>query len=93
MNVQITQTFKRAAKKLHRKQVVLLEDAIQQIQNNPLIGDAKVGDLAGIRVYKFHMQHQLILLAYTYDEPEERLILLSFASHENFYDDLKRIIK
>lgn len=57
------------------------------------MGDAKVGDLVGIRVYKFHMQHQLILLVYTYDEPAEELVLLSSASHENFYDDLKRVVK
>lgn len=93
MNVQITQIFKRAAKKLHRNQVTLLEEAIQQIQSNPTVGDAKVGDLAGVRVYKFHMHSQLILLAYTYDEHAQELILLSFASHENFYSDLKKIIK
>lgn len=90
MKVLLTNTFKRAIKKLHRNQISELEKAIQQIQNNPTIGDIKVGDLIGIRVYKFHILHQLILLAYTYDEQSNKLFLLSFAPHENFYKNMKK---
>lgn len=92
MKVLLTNTFKRAAKKLHRKQVPLLEEAIQKIQDDPMIGTLKVGDLSGVYVYKFHIAHQLILLAYTYDEDNEELMLLSFAPHENFYENLKNQI-
>jgi len=90
MKVLLTNTFKRTAKKLHRKQIPLLEEAIQKIQDDPMIGVLKVGDLAGIYVYKFHIMHQLILLAYTYDEDNDELMLLSFAPHENFYENLKK---
>lgn len=92
MKVQLTISFKRLAKKLHRNQIVLLEDAIEKVQNNPTIGELKVGDLAGIRVHKFNLLHQLILLAYFYDE-KEQITLLWFGSHENFYRDLKNQIK
>ena len=46
------------------------------------------GDLAGVYVYKFKIQNQLILLAYEYD-PHTRMLLL-FGSHENFYSDMER---
>lgn len=92
MKVLLTHTFKRMAKKLHRNQVTIVEEAIQQIQNNPLLGESKIGDLAGVRVYKFRLQQQLTLLAYTYDEQKDELTLLSFAPHENFYDNLKNQI-
>jgi mRNA-degrading endonuclease RelE of RelBE toxin-antitoxin system len=92
MKILLTNTFKRASKKLHRNQITVVEKAIQEIQNNPLIGEPKVGDLAGIHIYKFHLLHQLILLAYTYDEQKDELILLSFAPHENFYENLKKQI-
>lgn len=92
MKVLLTNAFKRTAKKLHRKQVVELESAIEKIQSDPMLGELKVGDLAGIRVYKFHIFHQLILLAYLYDEENAELTLLSCASHENFYENLKKQI-
>lgn len=92
MKVLLTSTFKRAAKKLHQNQITILEDAIEELQENPLIGELKIGDLAGVRVYKFYIQRQLILLAYTYNELANELVLLSFASHENFYKNLKKQI-
>jgi len=91
MKTRVTTTFKRVAKKLHQNQIALLEKAIAAIQKEPDLGELKVGDLAGVRVYKFHMLHQLILLAYTYDESTDELILVSFGPHENFYANLKNI--
>jgi mRNA interferase RelE/StbE len=90
MKVFLTNTFKRAIKKLHRKQISILEEAIQQIQSNPMIGDLKVGDLVGIRVYKC-LLHQLILLAYKYNERSDELFFLSFAPHEIFYKTIKKL--
>jgi len=65
-----------------------VDDAIVEIIRNPTIGEAKVGDLAGVFVYKFKCNGQLTLLAYEYDEASRFLRLLG--SHENFYRDLKR---
>ena len=93
MKIHVTNNFKRATKRLHRNQIATLEKAIQAIQSNPVMGDLKVGDLTNVRVYKFRILHQLILLAYTYDEQKGEITLLHFASHENFYDLLKRQIK
>jgi len=80
--------FRRAYKKLHSNEKVEVDDAVAKIVANPEIGDLKVGDLAGIYVYKFKCNNQLTLLAYKYD-PKSRLLLL-LGSHENFYRDLKR---
>jgi len=41
---------------------------VQNIIAKPEIGEAKVGDLAGISVYKFSMVKQQTLLAYQYEE-------------------------
>lgn len=80
-------------KKLHSNQLPKLEEAIKKIQNHPYIGEQKVGDLAGVYVYKFFIFHQLILLAYLYNEQNNELTLFALAPHENFYRDLKKQIK
>jgi mRNA interferase RelE/StbE len=56
----------------------------------PEIGEPKRGDLAGVYVYKFKTNAQLMLLAYEYD-PATRMLLL-LGSHENFYRELKRSV-
>jgi mRNA-degrading endonuclease RelE of RelBE toxin-antitoxin system len=90
MKVFLTNTFKRAMKKLHNNRLPKLEEAIKQIQDNPHIGELKIGNLAGVRIYKFSIFNQLTLLAYSYNEQEDELMMLAFAPHENFYRDLKR---
>jgi ParE-like toxin of type II bacterial toxin-antitoxin system len=84
-----TAIFEKNFKKLHMNQKENIYKAIREIVKNPLIGDQKKGDLSMIRVYKFYIVNQLILLAYKYDA-EESLILVAFWSHENFYRDLKK---
>ena len=80
--------FSRAYKKLHKNQKVDVDDAVEAIIQTPELGEPKRGDLAGVYVYKFKSNSQLMLLAYEFD-PETRLLLL-LGSHENFYRDLKR---
>lgn len=89
MKTVMTGTFRRAAKKLHRNQIKSVEDVIAKIQSEPLLGEMKIGDLAGVRVHKFNLVNQLVLLAYTYNQESDELTLLSLASHENFYKNLK----
>ncbi|MFZ2804462.1 MAG: type II toxin-antitoxin system RelE/ParE family toxin [Patescibacteria group bacterium] len=64
MRILVTPVFERAVKKLHRQQKSDLDTAIHAIAGETEIGEAKVGDLAGIRVYKFRMLNQLCLLSY-----------------------------
>ena len=80
--------FARAYKRLHKNQKVDVDTAIEVIVKSPEVGELKRGDLAGVYVYKFKSQNQLMLLAYEYD-PLTRMLLL-LGSHENFYRDLKK---
>ena len=88
--VDVTQAsaFARTYKKLHLHQKKDVDTAVEVIVSNPLVGDAKRGDLSGVYVYKFKSQTQLLLLAYEFDPQTRHLLLLG--THENFYRDLKR---
>ena len=90
MNIVQTRIFSKAVKKLHKNQKQDLDEAVKAIMNDPSLGEMKVGDLVGIRVYKFKMVKQLTLLAYTFEEDIITLTLLALGSHENFYRDLKK---
>lgn len=86
----LNQFFKRSSKRLHRNQINALEQTIAELKRNPLLGEMKIGDLAGVRVYKFRITNQLYLLAYLHKtNPEPSIILLNLGSHENFHSNLK----
>jgi mRNA-degrading endonuclease RelE of RelBE toxin-antitoxin system len=89
MRVLITATFAKATKKLHAPQKLELDAVLKQIAIDPIIGEAKVGDLLGVYVYKFRLSQQQVLLAYRIMD-QESIKLLTFGPHENFYRDLKR---
>lgn len=88
--VQVLQSavFARTYKKLHKNQKLDVNAAVEVIIKTPEVGEPKRGDLAGVYVYKFKSNSQLMLLAYEYD-PKTRMLLL-LGSHENFYRELKR---
>ncbi len=89
MTIVQTPTFARAAKKLPASGKAELDAAIQDIMSDPVAAEAKKGDLAGIRVHKFHCNRRLTLLACTYHTTADVLTLLALGSHENFYRDLR----
>lgn len=80
--------FKRTYKKLHANQVKPVNDAIRHVLADPLCGEEKKGDLAGVRVYKFRVLDKQFLMAYEFNK--ETLFLLALGVHENFYGDLKK---
>jgi mRNA-degrading endonuclease RelE of RelBE toxin-antitoxin system len=96
-------SFSKFVKKAHKPLQLAIEDATEEVCENPEIGEAKVGDLAGIRVYKFRFNRQEYLIAYRPPSQEARgkvgaveLLMIDFyqvGSHENFYDELKRYLK
>lgn len=89
MRILVTPTFERTVKKLHRLQKAALDEAVRTIASKPEAGEIKVGDLAGVQVYKFRMGNLPCLLAYRVPD-ENTLKLLMVGPHENFYRDLKR---
>jgi mRNA-degrading endonuclease YafQ of YafQ-DinJ toxin-antitoxin module len=90
MRILVAPIFERAVKKLHRQQKADLDTAVRAIVSDTEMGEAKVGDLAGIRVYKFRMVNPLCLLSYRVLD-EDSVKLLTVGPHENFYRDLKRL--
>ena len=93
MIIEQTNHFKRSAKKLKKKSKLFLDEAVKEIINNPFIGTLKIGDLAGVRVYKYKVISSQYLLAYFYNETIKKITLLEIGFHENFYRDLKKQIK
>jgi len=103
MKANFKKPFSQYIKKAHKPLQLAIEDAVEDICANPSIGEAKVGDLAGIWVYKFKFNRQEYLIAYKLPTQEEQdqsicieLLLIDFykvGSHENFYDELKRYLK
>ena len=95
--------FSRFVKKSHRPLQLVIEDAVDEVCADVTIGEAKLGDLAGIRVYKFRLNRQEYLMAYrprslveVVDPPAIEWLIIDFYQaglHENFYDDLKRYLK
>ncbi len=95
--------FSKFVKKAHKPLQLAIEDAVEEICENPEVGEVKVGDLAGIWVYKFKFNRQEYLVAYrppSLDAYRQgvglELLIIDFyqvGSHENFYGGLKRYLK
>ena len=81
--------FEKQLKKLSEKDLVLVEDEIDKVIDNPEIGERKKGDLSYLWVHKFKINGQLVLLGYSWQEAKFELYLLSVGPHENFYDEMK----
>ena len=90
MQVLQTNAFKKAYKKLHKNQLAIVNEALEAIVKSPDIGEKKVGDLSWLRVYKFKLHAQLVLIGYTFEDREIVLTFVAMGSHENFYRDIKR---
>ena len=88
-----TASFDRLAKKLHAKDKKVLDAAVLEVAKNLFIGEEKRGDLVGVFVHKFKLNHQETLLAYKLQPDKKKpteFVLLSVGPHENFYAQLKR---
>ncbi|TET07771.1 MAG: type II toxin-antitoxin system RelE/ParE family toxin [Candidatus Atribacteria bacterium] len=80
--------FKKQKKKLYKKQIKILDEEIRKIVKKQEIGQEKRGALKGVRVHKFHIEKQIFLLAYEWEEDILKLIIVG--SHENYYRNLTR---
>jgi len=82
-------TFKRYVIKMYQQEKEALDEAVQQIISDPSIGEMKVGDLAGIQLFKYKHKVQLYSLAHAYLEKELVLALIEQGTPKNFYRELK----
>ena len=84
--------FERAFKKFFKKEQEIIRAEVLKIQTDPLMGEPKKGSLAGVRVHKFKIHHQLYLLAYEYQPKNTTICLFAIGTHENYYDALERYL-
>ncbi len=75
---------------MHKAEKLALDKAIKEIVLNPFVGELKIGDLAGVQVFKYKHNAQLYLLAYEFIENRLTLTFIEHGTHENFYRNLKR---
>ena len=90
MHLTLTPRFKKTVKKLNVKFQEFIKNILTLIEINPKIGTLKKGKLKNIRVYKFNYLKEEYLIAYT--ENKEIIIILKLDTHENFYDELSKIV-
>jgi len=90
IDVYQTRTFEKTLKKLDEPLRDQVDDEIDSIIENPEIGILKKGDLSHVRVHKFKINDEQVLLGYNWNEGRLTLTLLSIGPHENFYRDMSR---
>ncbi|MEI8295367.1 MAG: type II toxin-antitoxin system RelE/ParE family toxin [Alphaproteobacteria bacterium] len=89
MKIYQTREFDKAVKRIFPNQKKCLDEAVSAVADNPLIGQQKKGDLSMVRVYKFRLLNDPMLLAYSCNAEEPSITLLKLGAHENFYRDLR----
>lgn len=87
--IRQTRRFLRTYKRLHTNQVLEVNQAIEAVAENPLLGEPKKGDLKRLRVLKFSCLGQQLLLGYSLETEVKLIYLEALGSHENFYRDAK----
>ncbi|MBI4634797.1 MAG: type II toxin-antitoxin system RelE/ParE family toxin [Candidatus Rokubacteria bacterium] len=90
--VEQSARFARSKRRLHPKGQLALDDQVKKLMESPLGGEPKTGALAGVRVVKFKVDRQQLLLAYQFNERRNVIELLDVGPHENFYRDLQEYL-
>ncbi|PKM80320.1 MAG: plasmid stabilization protein [Firmicutes bacterium HGW-Firmicutes-13] len=82
-------------KKLKEKPLkAAFQKAVDEIFNDPYIGEPKTGDLSGVFCYDIYYNKTNYELAYTIIEEDGLTVVVILAgTRENFYEELKRYMK
>ena len=93
--ISYSKTAERYFKKIKDKKLLAaFKDAIDKLADDPYIGTQKVGDLQGIYGYDVKYAKTNYEIAYRiYEENEQIVVVIMAGTRENFYDELKRLIK
>jgi mRNA-degrading endonuclease RelE of RelBE toxin-antitoxin system len=84
--------FARSKRRLPRSAQLAVDDAVEGLLTDPLAGEPKVGALKGVRVVKFKVGAQQLLLAYQFDAKRNIIEVLDVGPHENFYRELQKYL-
>lgn len=69
-----------------------IDEVVKAIMADPLVGEPKAGALKGVRVKKFKVGPQQLLVAYTFTAKTQTLEMLDVGPHENFYRELTQYL-
>ena len=84
--------FARAKRAFPEKVQLQIDEVVKGIMAAPLVGEQKAGALKAVRVVKFKVGPQQLLLAYTFVSKTQTLEMLDVGPHENFYRGLTQYL-
>jgi mRNA-degrading endonuclease RelE of RelBE toxin-antitoxin system len=82
--------FAKALNKLSEAEQAIVENEIDKVMADPLLGEQKKGDLSHLWVHKFKIVTHEWLLGYNWNDGELTIHLLQLGSHANYYDNAKK---
>jgi len=93
--IKYSKSAERYFKKIKDKQLLAaFKSTIDKLKSEPYIGTQKTGDLRGIYGYDVKYAKINYEIAYRiYEEKEQFIIVLLAGTRENFYEELKRLLK
>ena len=84
----------RYLKKIKDKQLLMtMKNAINELKKNPFSGSQKTGDLRGFYGYDVQNKRVNYEIAYRIYEENKLIVIVLAGTRENFYKELKRLIK
>lgn len=91
MDISYKPPFRKFVKKQSRAFQLAIEDEVEGLRKTPDRGEAKKGDLTGVRVHKFKFQRQEYLIAYK--AGSNTIMFCMIGTHGNFYRELKKYFR
>ena len=93
--IRYSKSAERYLKRINDKRLLLaFKESIKKLESNPYIGVQKVGDLRGIYGYDVKYAGINYELAYRiYEEIGQFVVIILAGTRENFYEELKRLLK
>lgn len=93
--ISYSKPAERYFKKIKDKHILAaFKGAVDKLKIDPYIGEQKTGDLRGFWGYDVHYGKVNYEIAYRIYEENERLVVVILAgTRENFYEELKRLVK
>lgn len=90
IEVYQSRIFEKAFGRLSEAHKDRVDEEVENIINDPELGERKKGDLSHLWVHKFKLDGQEVLLGYSWVEQKLELYLLNLGAHENFYKAAKK---
>jgi mRNA interferase RelE/StbE len=93
--ISYSKAAERYLKKIKDKHLLAaFKSAVDELRKDPYIGTQKVGDLRGVYGYDVKYSGTNYELAYRiYEENGKLVIIILAGTRENFYEELKRLLK